>query len=235
MPTIKENLETIHNRIKRRCEKVDRDPATVTLVAVTKYVGVDEIKRLHDCGCRHFGESRPQVLWEKAELLQQLDIKWHMIGQLQRNKARKTLPICDVIHSGESTKLIRHLDRISNELEINRDVMLEVNISEDDSKHGFSPEALKQLVDEQPQFFSSLENVRITGLMSMASRVGGELQAAKDFAKFSEFHKELVMHLQASPQQNIELNQLSIGMSGDFEVAIEHGATLVRVGSALFL
>lgn len=225
-PRIAENLAHIRQRIAAAAERSGRNARDVTLVAVTKYVGTDEAAALIEAGCFDLGESRPQELWRKAEALQGEPIRWHMIGHLQRNKARQTLPLCSLIHAGASWRLLETLDRLAGELSLRSNVLLEVNISGEAAKHGFVPDELEPLL---PQI-AELSNLQVRGLMAMAGREGGTDRARGDFSRLRELRDQL----QTVAPDNLRLEELSMGMSGDFEVAIEEGATLVRVGSALF-
>ena len=223
---ISNNLAAIRERVKAAAERSGRQPNEVTLVAVTKYVGIDEIQALVDTGCQDLGESRPQDLWQKVEALPDRSIRWHMIGHLQRNKVRRTVPLAHLIHSGDSQRLLEAIDTVCQEHSTIAKVLLEVNISGDQSKHGFAPESLMEYVTSLDQ----LKNLEVLGLMGMASFTGGIEQARSDFRRLRKLRDELQIRCPA----NVTLNELSMGMSGDFEVAIEEGATIVRVGSALF-
>ena len=223
---LEQNYRNVVARIARAADSANRDPADIRLVAVTKYVDASIVRMLYELGCRCFGESRPQVLWQKAKELEDLDIEWHMIGHLQTNKVRRTLPVISLLHSGDSSKLIEFVDSESSGQGITTDLLCEVNISGDPTKHGFTTEELRSSLDG----IGSLNNIRIMGLMAMASRAGGSDQAKRDFEQMAEF-REL---LQKESPESISLNELSMGMSGDFEEAIASGATLVRVGSVLF-
>mgnify|MGYP001139570511 CR=1 FL=1 len=230
MPTITqriaENVAGVRQAIADAAARSGRRAEEVTLIAVSKYVGVAEIDALLAAGCRDLGENRPQDLWRKAEQLGDRPIRWHMIGHLQRNKVRRTLPLVTLLHAGDSWRLLeaaaQHLQQSGQML----DVLIEVNVSGDVSKTGFGPEDVEPLLPQIAQ----LPHLRVRGLMAMA-RWGGTLDdARRDFVRLRELRDRLA----ASCPLEISLHQLSMGMSGDFEVAIEEGATLVRVGSALY-
>lgn len=230
MPTITqriaENVSGVRQAIADAAARSGRRAEDVTLIAVSKYVGVAEIDALLAAGCRDLGENRPQDLWRKAEQLRDRPIRWHMIGHLQRNKARRTLPLVTLLHAGDSWRLLeaaaQHLQQSGQLL----DVLIEVNVSGDVSKTGFGPEDVEPLLPQIAQ----LPHLRVRGLMAMA-RWGGTLDdARRDFVRLRELRDRLA----ASCPPEISLHELSMGMSGDFEVAIEEGATLVRVGSALY-
>lgn len=203
-----------------------RKPEDVRLVAVTKYVGLEEIRATVAAGCHVLGESRPQQLWERAEALRDLPIAWHLIGTLQRNKVRRSLPLVAMIHSADSARLVAAIDRIAGELQLRVPLLLEVNVSGEASKHGLAPEAVEPLLPELAQY----QHVEIRGLMCMAGLEGGPDEARRDFAKL----RLLRDRLRPNAPDPIRLDQLSMGMSGDFEEAIREGATIVRVGSALY-
>jgi len=224
--TIRTNLAEVRGRIAEAARRSGRVADAIALVAVTKFVGDAEIRALLEAGCTTFGESRPQHLWEKAGRLAGLPIRWHLIGPLQRNKVRRTLPLVEMVHSADSLELVAAIERHSAELGVRTAVLLEVNVSGEDAKHGFAPEAVKPALQE----LARCEHVKIRGLMCMASLEGGLDRARRDFAAL----RELRERLRGESPGPIRLEELSMGMSGDFEVAIEEGATMVRIGSALF-
>jgi len=223
---IAENVTRIGQTIADAAQRSGRAAKDVSLVAVTKYVGVPEIEALVAAGCTEIGESRPQELWRKAEQLHDRPIHWHMIGHLQRNKARRILPFTTLLHSGDSLRLLEAVDRLSQEAGRTIDVLLEVNVSGDETKHGFASHKADPLLPQLAQ----LSGLKIRGLMAMG-RWGGSLDEARiDFIKLRDLRDKLA----ASCPPDISLDELSMGMSGDFEVAIEEGATMVRIGSALY-
>lgn len=223
---LEQNYLQVLERIEQAAAAAGRVPGKVKLVAVTKYVDDSIIRALYELGCRCFGESRPQVLWDKAESLKDLDIEWHLIGHLQTNKVKRTLPLVSLLHSGDSVKLLQAVNEEAARLSTIRKVLCEVNISGDESKHGFTPEQLVESID----LIEQLSHLQICGLMAMASRTGGEEQARRDFEKMSLFQSRL----QGMSSGRLSFDELSMGMSGDFEEAIACGATLVRIGSTLY-
>lgn len=224
--TIADNLDHAQERIARVADKAGRDAAEIELVAVTKYVGTEETAALLAAGSNVLGESRPQQLWQKAVEPALSSACWHLIGHLQRNKVRRTLPVVELIHSVDSLRLLNTINEIASELGVRKRVLLEVNCSGDAEKHGLTPDALKQILAELP----SLNFVEVCGLMTMAARQGGETVAAKNFRSLRELRDSTV----AECPPGTSLAELSMGMSHDFEVAIAEGATLVRIGSLLF-
>ncbi len=223
---IRDNLARVRQQIADAAARSGRTAEAVKLVAVTKSAGEPAIRALVEAGCRDLGESRPQQLWERAARLADLPIRWHMIGTLQRNKVRRTLPLVHTLQSADSPTLVEAVDRIAAELSLCVPVLLEVNVSGEGAKHGFDPAAVEPFLEE----LARLEHIEVRGLMCMAGLEGGAERARRDFAAL----RELRDRLRPSCPGRVSLDELSMGMSGDFEAAIEEGATIVRIGSALF-
>jgi pyridoxal phosphate enzyme (YggS family) len=223
---IAENVARIREQIAAAARRSGRRPEEVQLVAVTKYVDLALTAELVKAGCRDLGESRPQDLWPKAEALAAANIDWHLVGHLQRNKVRRTLPLVALIHSVGSLRALQAIDRVASELTLRARVLLEANTSGETNKQGFSPDQLAAALNEA----AALEHVEIQGLMTMAALQGGADVARRNFRDL----RMLRERLRESMSANVRLDQLSMGMSGDFEIAIEEGATIVRIGSALF-
>lgn len=219
---LESNLQAVQTSIRAACDRAGRDPSAVKLVAVTKYAEpewVAALSRVH----RVFGESRPQQLAARvAEFDPQ--IEWHLIGQLQRNKVRLVLPLAHTIHSVESWRLLDRIDLIAGDLRLRPRVLIEVNVSGESAKSGFAPAELLSDIARLSQY----ENVNVTGLMTMAPAADHAEQSRPVFRQLAELRDQL------RERTSCELDELSMGMSGDFEVAIEEGATIVRVGSRLF-
>jgi pyridoxal phosphate enzyme (YggS family) len=220
------NLESVRHRIANAARQAQRDPATITLVGVTKYVPLEYTCALATAGCADLGESRPQALWEKGKQLETWPLRWHMIGHMQRNKVKRTLPYVSLLHSGDSLRLLEEVNEEAAQLGRAVNVLLEVNVSQDATKHGFACDEIARLL---PQI-AGLAHLRVLGLMTMAALEGGPERARRDFAAL----RQLRDRLRNDCPPEIGLDQLSMGMSGDFEEAILEGATLVRVGSALW-
>jgi pyridoxal phosphate enzyme (YggS family) len=220
------NLRSVRQRIDDAARRGGRRGEEVSLIAVTKYIDAEAAAALLGAGCRDLGESRPQELWHKAEQLAARDVRWHLVGHLQRNKVRRTLPHVALIHSVDSLRLLEEIDRQAQSLDRAVPVLLEVNVSGDAAKHGFDPADMPGVVRSAVEF----PRLRIRGLMTMAAREGDLTAARSDFRRLRELRDELRAILPPSQP----LDELSMGMSGDFEVAVEEGATLVRIGSALF-
>ncbi len=233
---IAENVREVRGRIADAAQRSGRTASDITLVAVTKYVPVETIRPLVEAGCHDLGESRPQQLWDRAAALDDLPVRWHMIGHLQRNKVRRTLPLTALFHSVDSLRLLAALEeeaaRLQEETKASSTahwpvpVLLEVNVSGEEAKHGFRPDGMEATVAELPKF----RNIAVRGLMCMAGLEGNLDDARREFVMLRTLREELRHHCPTG----VSLDELSMGMSGDFEVAIEEGATIVRVGSALF-
>ena len=219
-----ENLQAVGERISSAADRSGRSAKKIRLVAVTKYSQLDDgfIEALLQTGCRDLGEARPQSLVEKAERFQFFPdkIHWHLIGSLQRNKIRRVLPVCSMIHSVDSLRLFDAIDRIAEEDNLLSvpPLLLEINISAEESKHGFEPEELPSVLEYAAKF----PRLQIAGLMGMSGLRSDETQKRREFQtlfRLAESHG---------------LPELSMGMSDDFEIAIEEGATLLRLGSVLY-
>ena len=223
---IAENLARVREQIAAAARLSGRAPDAVRLIAVTKYAALSDVQALVAAGCPDLGESRPQDLWTRAEALRDCNLNWHFIGHLQRNKVERTVPLVSLLHSADSERLIVALDAAAAKINCVLPILLEVNISGEAAKHGFAPLELEPLLPS----LSKLKNIQIRGLMGMAALEGGSDRARQDFARL----RELRDRLRANCPATIVLDELSMGMSGDFTEAIAEGATLVRVGSALF-
>ena len=225
---IADRLQGVRSRIESACRKAGRADDAVTLVAVTKTVDLDEIRALSGLGVTHFGENRVHELARKATSLTDLDVRWHMIGHLQRNKVARLLPHSTIVHSLDSDRLAGVLSRRADEMDLDIDVLIEVNVAGEEAKYGVRPEAAAALAEA----VTSLGALKLRGLMTMAPF----LSAGEDperlrpiFAGLRELAQTLSKNL---PED--AMSELSMGMTQDFEVAVEEGATLVRIGSALF-
>ena len=222
---IADNLALVRERIAAAAGRSGRSASDVTLVAVTKYVAADVAQAVLAAGCSDLGESRPQELWAKAETVGP-DVRWHLIGHLQRNKVRRTLPLVHLIQSVDSRRLLTTLNEEAALVGQPVSVLLEANISGDATKTGLPPAELEPILADAARW----PHVAIRGLMGMASGTGGETAAKRDFSRLRTLGEQLSRNLPAG----VALDELSMGMSGDYELAVEAGATIVRVGSALF-
>jgi pyridoxal phosphate enzyme, yggS family len=203
-------------------------PTDVTLLAVSKTHPAEAIQEAYDAGQRCFGENKVQELIAKAPLLPQ-DIEWHLIGHLQTNKVRSVLPYVSLIQSVDSLKLVATIDKESAKLALSTRILLQVHIAQEETKFGFSPEELRTLIEKNA--FTSYKHVQICGLMGMASLSEDEAQIRREFDSLKALFNEIRAKnlLPVSPFQI-----LSMGMSGDYPIAVEAGSTLVRVGSSIF-
>jgi pyridoxal phosphate enzyme (YggS family) len=220
------NLDCVRERIAAAATRSGRTADSVRLVGVTKYVNSELAGLLFALGVLDLGESRPQELWSKVAALIDLAPTWHLIGHLQSNKVRRTLQTQPLIHSADSTRILENISREAQLLGLTSELLLEVNISGDRTKHGLAPGEIEPLLPR----FASLPNITVSGLMTMAAREGDPDRTRREFAALRELRDRLAP---VCPPE-ISLRELSMGMSGDYEVAIEEGATIVRVGSALF-
>jgi pyridoxal phosphate enzyme (YggS family) len=231
--SIAENLARVRERIASAAEAAGRRADEITLVGVTKYVGPREAAELAAAGCFDLGESRPQELWSKVEAVERDEtspaIRWHLVGHLQRNKIRRTLPLVTLIHSVDSERLLASIDQARRDAGDNSppvNVLLEVNTSGEAAKHGLAPQDVEPLLASARNY----PHVSIRGLMTMAALEGGPAVAAQNFTAL----RELRDRLRSNAPACVDLDSLSMGMSGDFEIAIREGATIVRIGSALW-
>jgi pyridoxal phosphate enzyme (YggS family) len=222
---LRANIETIRGNVFAAAARAGRRADEVTLVAVTKYVDAELARALVELGIQDLGESRPQELWKKAEALRDLPIRWHLVGHLQRNKLRRTLPLVHLLHSADSERLLDAIQEEAAQQQRSVDLLLEINISGEANKTGMLPELARSLVTRA----ATWPQLRIRGLMGMASLEGDAEDNRREFALLRALGDEL---RGLSPVS--KLSELSMGMSGDYEIAIEEGATLIRVGSALF-
>jgi pyridoxal phosphate enzyme (YggS family) len=220
-----DRLALLEERVRAACARAGRPRSAVTLVAVTKTIGPTAATILTELGVLDLGESRPQELWRKAESLPPA-VRWHLVGHLQRNKVERSLRRVTMIHSVDSVRL---LEAVESEAAIQGrtvEVLLEVNASSEPQKGGFSPADVPSLA----RTLANLRRSRVHGLMTMAAHVENPADARPAFVQL----RQLRDLLQKEAGDAVQLEHLSMGMTNDFEVAIEEGATLIRVGTALF-
>jgi pyridoxal phosphate enzyme (YggS family) len=221
---LRTNLTGIRNKVAAAAARSGRPPEAIRIIAVTKYASDEAVAALPETGLTDFGEARPQQLIERASRTH--GIQWHLIGHLQRNKVRAVLPCVALIHSIDSLKLLERIGQIASELKLCPQALLEVNVSGEVSKDGFSPGLLR----EQWTACREIQSVDVCGLMTMAPLNENPTSARTAFRALRELRDQL----RAECGDPGALPELSMGMSGDFEVGIEEGATLVRIGSAIF-
>jgi pyridoxal phosphate enzyme (YggS family) len=217
-----ERLAGVRARVSDACRRAGRDPAGVALVAVTKTVSPRVAAVVRELGVRDLGEGRPQELWKKAESVP--DVNWHLVGHLQRNKIDRTVPLVALIHSVDSERVLDALDAFGRTRGTPVPVLLEVNCSGEESKGGFAPDAVPALGDG----LATRTGVTVRGLMTMAAYADDPEAARPAFVKLRELRDALAV------RTGLALAELSMGMSNDFGVAVEEGATFVRVGTTLF-
>ena len=222
---LRERLAAVEQRIAQACRKSGRQRTDVTLVAVTKKVASQTAGILCELGVHDFGENRPQELWRKVSELPG-PIRWHLIGHLQRNKIERTLPLVYSIHAVDSLRLLEALEFEAAKIGRRVPVLLEVNASREDAKQGWRPEDVPALAES----LSRLQHLEVRGLMTMAAYDENPENCRATFRET----REILLKLRATVGPAQPLDQLSMGMSNDFEIAIEEGATLVRLGSVLF-
>lgn len=223
--TIQANLNRIQARIQNACQRSDRALEGVNLVAVTKYAEwpwVEALSQLH----HHFGENRPQQLIERQQLLP--DVDWQLIGQLQRNKVRSVLPSCGLIHSIDSARLLQKVADVVEQDQQAARILIQVNVSGEASKSGFEP---AHLLQDWSRILDLPDDLHVEGLMTMAPASQNPEEARETFSGLRILRDQL---REQNSSNGPSLDQLSMGMSGDFEIAIEEGATIVRIGSAVF-
>lgn len=234
MSTLEANFRSVQERIKAAARRAGRDPAEITLVAVTKTQSPAEIQAAYDLGLRHFGENRVEEAEAKVGHLPKA-ITWHMIGHIQSRKAKRVVPLFELVHSVDGVKLARRLDRLSAERPKPLPVFLECNVSGEESKYGFAADAWTEDRGQKELLFAAvgeilaLPNLQVLGLMTMAPIVADPEQARPVFVRLRELRDELTMTF-----PHADWRHLSMGMTDDFEVAIEEGATMIRVGRAIF-
>lgn len=222
---IETNLAEVEANIAKACRKAQRAREEVTLIAVSKTKPMEMLQKAYDTGIRNFGENKVQELCDKYEVLPQ-DIKWHMIGHLQTNKVKYLIGKTNLIHSVDSLKLALEIEKQAARRGVTVDVLIEVNIAGEETKYGIAKEEVTALVKE----IAALKHVRIQGLMTIAPFV----ENPEDNRLYFRQIKQLSVDINNQNIDNVSMNILSMGMSGDYMVAIEEGATMVRVGTSIF-
>ncbi len=222
---IKENIEAVQANIEAACQKAGRDPREVTLIAVSKTKPLSDIEEAIDCGMMEFGENKVQELVDKIEHVSR-PVHWHLIGHLQTNKVKYIADKGLLIHSVDSVKLAKEIQKEAVKKQADCNILLEVNVAREESKFGFTCEEVPDAVAEIAQ----LSNVHIQGLMTIAPFVENPEDNRVIFAKL---HK-LLLDIKSRNIDNVNMNVLSMGMTNDYMVAVEEGATMVRVGTGIF-
>ena len=224
---LEKNLAEVRQRIGAACERSSRDPSEVTLVAVTKTVGPEIIEALIELGARDIGENRVQAAATKKPAVPRGDeVRWHLIGHLQRNKVRDALKLFDIVHSVDSVRLARELERRAEQSGESVPTLLEVNVSGEESKYGFVPDDVLSAAAE----IAEMPHVSVRGLMTMAPFVDDPETVRPVFRQL----RGLRDTVREGGLANVSMDELSMGMTQDFEVAVEEGSTMVRIGTALY-
>ena len=224
--TINTRVQSVLAKIRAAAEKAGRSSSAVRLVAATKTVGIPQIAEGVQAGLFLLGENRVQEALTKIPAFTHGSVQWHFIGQLQRRKVRSVIGVFDLIHSVDTLELAQEIDRRAGDAGHQQDVLLEVNIGNEPTKAGFRPDDVREVVSEM----AHLSHIRIKGLMAIPPPTSDPGSARPYFRKLAELAKTI----DAQQLPSVKMDELSMGMSNDYEVAIEEGATLVRVGSAIF-
>ncbi len=222
---IAENIKHVQDNIKKACEKSGRNEKTVRLIAVSKTKPVEMLMEAYQCGCRDFGENKVQELVDKYEKMPK-DIRWHMIGHLQRNKVKYIIDKVYLIHSVDSLRLAEEISREAVKKGIKVSILVEVNVAMETSKYGTTVDEAVLLVQE----IAKLPNIIVKGLMTVAPYVENSEDNRNVFAKLYQIYVDII-HKNID---NVFMEELSMGMTGDYEVAITEGATYIRVGTGIF-
>jgi pyridoxal phosphate enzyme (YggS family) len=217
-------IQEIEQRLARACERAGRKREEVLLLGASKYANAEKIREAYQCGVRVFGESRAQDFLKKFEELKDLPIDWHFIGNLQTNKVKYIIDKVSLIHSLDRQSLAEEIQKRAERLGKVQDVLIEVNVGKEETKGGVYEEDLEKLFE----YCLSLKNLRVLGLMAIPPYKENPEEVRPYFVKLRKLKEKL------EELYKIKLPHLSMGMSGDFEVAVEEGATIVRIGSAIF-
>ncbi len=223
-----ENIEKVSARIQKACNRADRDPDDVKLIAISKMKPLEDIKTAFGCGQLHFGENRAKELQDKMEAYEEDQIQWHMVGNLQTNKIKYMVNRVNWIDSVPKSKTLREIEKRASRIDRVINTLIQINISGEGQKSGCEPQDLADILE----YAQGLEYVRVRGLMGMATFVDKDKieKVRPEFRLLREVRNE---H-RSYECENIQLDELSMGMTNDMEVAIEEGSTMVRVGRAIF-
>lgn len=222
---ITENMEQVRKNIDEACRMAGRDPKEVTLIAVSKTKPVSMLKEAYDAGARCFGENKVQEIMDKHPQLPE-DIQWHMIGHLQRNKVKYIVDKVSMIHSVDSLRLAQTIEQEAAKHNVCVPVLLEVNVAQEESKFGLKMDEVLPLIETIADF----PHIKVQGLMTIAPYV----ENAEDNRDFFRQLKKLSVDIEAKNINNVSMSVLSMGMTGDYQVAVQEGATMVRVGTGIF-
>ena len=222
---VSENLLEVQKRMNAAAERAGRKPEDVLLIAVSKTKPVELMMEAYNAGIRDFGENKVQEILRKAPEMPE-DVRWHMIGHLQKNKVRQVIGKAVMIHSVDSVELAEKIEKEAEKQDLQVDILLEVNVAGEETKFGFAPEE----VEDAARAISAFPRVHIRGLMTSAP----DTERPEDNRKFFRKLSDLSVDMKSKNFDNIYMSALSMGMTNDFEVAVEEGATMIRVGTAVF-
>ncbi len=222
---ITENLEQVRKNIVEACKAVNRDPGEVTLISVSKTKPVSMLQEAYDAGSRDFGENKVQEIMDKYPQLPS-DIRWHMIGHLQRNKVKYIVDKVALIHSVDSLRLAETIENEAAKHNVTVPILIEVNVAQEESKFGLKTDEVLALVES----VAKLPHINIKGLMTIAPYVEDPEENRGIFRQL----KKLSVDIEAKNINNVNMSVLSMGMTGDYQVAVQEGATMVRVGTGIF-
>lgn len=222
---ISENIDSIREKINAAAKRAGRNPEDILLLVVSKTVDVPRIKAAVDCGFTSLGENRVQEIMDKYEPMGE-NVKWHLIGHLQTNKVKYIIDKVVLIHSVESIKLAEEIDKQAKKQSVVADILVEINMADEGSKFGINPNEAESFITEVSKF----DNIRVRGLMTVAPNV----ENGEENRVYFRNMKQLLVDINAKKINNISMDVLSMGMTGDYETAVEEGATIVRVGTGIF-
>jgi len=225
MSFLKENYDNVIENIRIACEKVNRNPKDITLISVSKTKPVEMLQEIYDVGSRNFGENKVQEMCDKMEQLPS-DIKWHMIGHLQTNKVKYIVGKCELIHSVDSYHLAEEIEKQAAKKNVKIPILVEINIANEETKFGITKDEAVQLVKD----IAKLPHIEIKGLMTIAPYVDDPEDNRAYFHQICQ----LSVDIKKQNIDNVSMDILSMGMTGDYMVAIEEGSTMVRVGTGIF-
>lgn len=222
---ILDNIKIVENDIKNACERVNRAPKDITLIAVTKTIEAERINEALKSGIENIGENKVQEIMEKYDKIEYKP-SWHLIGHLQTNKVKYIIDKVDLIHSLDSLKLAKEIDKRAGKINRVIDVLIQINIADENTKFGLSYKELDDFIIE----VSAFENIRVQGLMAIVPYVTNPEEVRPYFRKM----KEIFDGLEDSPYEKINMKYLSMGMTNDYQIAIEEGSNMVRIGTGIF-
>lgn len=225
MNTIRDHLNEVRENIQKACEKAGRSPQEVTLIAVSKTKPLFMLEEAYEAGARDFGENKVQEILEKHPKMPE-DARFHMIGHLQRNKVKQVLPHAVLIHSVDSYRLAEQISQEAGKLGITAKILLEVNVAKEESKFGMMPKDVEEMAGQ----IAALPHLQIEGLMTIAPFVDDPEKNRPVFRKLYQ----LSVDIKKKNIDNVNMGVLSMGMTGDYQVAVEEGSTMIRVGTGIF-